>query len=368
MCGRAGSERLRSAMENLRRYRVFLTVAAGALLIPAAAANAATKDMFAGTPPKGALPRVPGVVSDNAFYLKKVTIHQGDRVAFKTVGFHNILLAPKGKPAPELFALDPSHPVAGVKDAAGADFWFNGLPSVGINPQVAAPSGGNVYTGKELISSGVPAAGLPKPLKVKFPKKGSYTVLCALHPGMKGTIVVKAKKAKIPSAKQDGKRIKAQVQAATKLARKLAAGQGAPTGLTVRAGNDKQGIAALAFFPADKTVKVGQSVNFTVSDRTTESHNIAFAPQSYAQELAGAFIGPAGLDPRTVYPSEAPGSPLVVNGTSHGNGYVNTGMLDSVKSTPLPKSATVSFSQPGTYQYYCIVHGAEMSGKITVTQ
>ena len=33
---------------------------------------------------------------------------------------------------------------------------------------------------------------------------------------------------------------------------------------------------------------------------------------------------------------------------------------------PLPKSAAVSFSKPGTYQYYCIVHGAEMKGTITV--
>jgi plastocyanin len=51
----------------------------------------------------------------------------------------------------------------------------------------------------------------------------------------------------------------------------------------------------------------------------------------------------------------------------HGNGFVNTGMLDDVKSTPLPKSASVTFSRPGTYQFFCIVHGAEMKGQITVT-
>jgi plastocyanin len=225
-----------------------------------------------------------------------------------------------------------------------------------------------VFTGKQTISSGIPVAGLPKPMTVKFPKKGAYTVVCALHPGMKATIVVKAKKAKIPSKKQDAARTKAQVKAATKLAKKLAAGQGAPTGLEVRAGNDKQGIAALAFFPATKTVKVGQSVKFAVSSKTTETHNIAFAPNDYAEtDLAPAFLGPNGIDPRTAYPSEPFGSPLVVNGTSHGNGFVNTGMLDAVKATPLPQSATVSFSTPGTYQYFCIVHGAQMSGTVTVT-
>ena len=161
----------------------------GSLLIPGAAANAATKDMFAGTPPKGALKGVPDFVSDNAFYAKKLTIHQGDSVRFKTLGFHNILLAPKGN-VPQLFATDPTKPVGSVKDAAGADFWFKNLPSVGVNPVVAAPSGGKVFTGKETISSGIPVAGLPKPMTVKFPKKGTYTVLCALHPGMKGTIEV----------------------------------------------------------------------------------------------------------------------------------------------------------------------------------
>jgi hypothetical protein len=51
--------------------------------------------MSAGTPPTGALKGLPEFVADNAFYPKKVTIHQGDRVSFKTAGFHNILLAPK---------------------------------------------------------------------------------------------------------------------------------------------------------------------------------------------------------------------------------------------------------------------------------
>jgi plastocyanin len=38
-----------------------------------------------------------------------------------------------------------------------------------------------------------------------------------------------------------------------------------------------------------------------------------------------------------------------------------------VKGTIVVK-AKMSFSKPGTYDYYCIVHGAEMKGQITVTQ
>jgi plastocyanin len=359
--------RLTGFAGGLRRRHIAL-VAGAALLVPAAAAQGATKDMFAGTPPKGLLKGVPSFATDNAFYAKRVTIHKGDSVSFKIVGFHNIYLPKKGDPIPELFAVDPGHPVAGVKDAAGADFWFNGQPSLAINPQAAAPVGGKTYDGSAAVGSGLPLAGPPKPLKVKFPKQGTYSVLCLVHPGMKGTIVVKAKKAHIPTKKQDRTRIKKQAKAASKLAKKLVNGQGVPKGLTVKAGNDKKGIATIAFFPGTKTVKVGQQVTFTMSNKSTESHNVAFAPKAYAQELAQAFIGPNGLDARTVYPSQPPGTPLVVDGTVHGNGFVNTGVLDDVKSTPLPKSATVSFSTPGTYQYYCIVHGAEMKGTIKVTQ
>jgi plastocyanin len=323
--------------------------------------------MYAGTPPKGLLKGVPAYAMDNAFYPSKLTIRQGDTVAFKIVGFHNILLPAKGQAVPELFVPDPSKPVSGVKDAAGADFWFNGqAPSVGINFGVAGPTGGNVYDGSTTVGSGLPMDGPPKPFKVKFPKKGTYRVLCSLHTGMTATVQVKGKHASVPTVKQDRKRIKRQAAAAAKLAKKLVAGQGVPRGLTVKAGNDKKGVATLAFFPSTKTVKVGQKVTFTMSSKSTESHNIAFAPEAYAKELAQSLIGPAGLDPRTVYPSEPPSAPLVVGGTSHGNGFVNTGMLDDIKSTPLPKSATVSFSKPGTYQYYCIVHGAEMKGQIKV--
>ena len=292
-------------MSNHRRS-TFAAVAAAALLLPAAVSQAATKDMYAGTPPKGLLKGVPPFATDNAFYPKRTTVRAGDRVSFRITGFHNVLLAPKGAAPPELITVNPGAPVAGVKDAAGVDMWFNGQPSFGINPQVAMPSGGKVYDGTQLVGSGLPLSGPPKPMKVKFPKKGSYTVLCSVHPGMKGTVVVKGKKAAVPTAKQDAKRIKKQKRAAAKLAKKLAAGNGVPGGATVKAGNDRKGVATIAFFPDSTTVKTGESVKFTMSNKSTETHNVAFAPEDYAKQLAQTFLGPAGLDPMTVYPSEPP--------------------------------------------------------------
>jgi plastocyanin len=348
-------------------------VVLGALLIPAAGAQAATKPVYAGPPPNGSLKGVPEFATDNAFYPKKTTIHKGDRVSFQFRGFHNFFLPQKGEDPAELFVLDPGNPVSGIKDAAGVDFWFNGkVPAIGINPEAAAPTGGKTYNGKSAVGSGLPPdQGAPKPFKVRFTKKGRYTVYCSVHPGMKGSIVVKAKKARIPSKKQDRKRINRQKKAAAKLAKKLAASPG-PSGLTVKAGNDKKGIATIAFFPANKTVKVGDKVTFAISKKSTETHNVAFAPEAYGNELAAEFLLPTGVDPRTAYPSQPPGTSLVVSSTPplvHGNGFVNTGLLDDVKSSPLPSSAVVSFSTPGTYDYYCIVHGGPqgMRGKITVT-
>jgi hypothetical protein len=74
-------------------------LAAGALLVPAAA-QAATKPVFAGTPPKGALPGLPETTLDNAFYPGSVKIHKGDSLKFNIVGFHNVLFAPKGTTPP----------------------------------------------------------------------------------------------------------------------------------------------------------------------------------------------------------------------------------------------------------------------------
>ncbi len=350
---------------RLSRYSL-LAFAAGALVLPGAA-QAATKDVYAGTPPKGLLKGVPEFAVDNSFYPKRIAVRAGDKVSFKIVGFHNVLFAPKGTTPPALFVPNPAAPVSGVKDAAGADFWFNGQPSLAPNPQVLGPTGGKTIDGSKLVGSGLAVAGPPKPFVVKFPKKGSYKILCSIHPGMSATVTVKGRNADVPGKKQIAKRVKAQKKAAAKLAKKLVAGDGVPAGNVVIAGNDRKGVATLAFFPGTKSVKVGESVEFRLSKKTTEIHNVAFAPEDYAKQLAQTFLGPAGVDPITAYPSQPFGTPLVADGVVHGNGYVNSGVLDVESASPQADKSTVTFTKAGTYAYYCIVHGAEMKGTITVT-
>ena len=133
----------------------------------------------------------------------------------------------------------------------------------------------------------------------------------------------------------------------------------------VRAGNDAKGVATIAFFPAKKTVKVGDTVTFTMSERSIETHNVAFGPKPYLDEQAKKFFGPV-FEPFVTFRSEAPGTPITFDGANHGNGYVNTGILDANPATALPKSETVTFTKAGTYKYYCAVHGNDMAGEIVV--
>ena len=70
--------------------------------------------------------------------------------------------------------------------------------------------------------------------------------------------------------------------------------------------------------------------------------------------------------PFVTFRSEAPGTAIVFDGANHGNGYVNTGVLDANRASPLPSSDSVTFTKAGTYAYYCAIHGNDMAGKIVV--
>ena len=348
----------------MRIRHVLPAAAAVAALLAPAAAQAATKPVYAGTPPNGALKGVPPTTLDNAFYPSTIKVHVGDSVDYKFVGFHNVFFPPKGKAAPGFALINPAAPVSGAKDAGGADMWFNGQPSAAFNPLVAAPTGSKVINGKGNHGSGLPSG--PKfHYKVRFTKKGEFTYYCSIHPGMKAKVQVVAKSAKASSKADDTKRISKQGAAATKLAKKLVSAP-PPAGNVVNVGNDKKGVSSLAFFPATKTIKAGESVTFQMPSASTESHNVAVGPEPYV--LGQTLEGPGGtLNPFVVYPSDPPTAPLPpLTPTTHGNGYLATGMLDTQKASPFPNKQTITFTTPGTYVYYCNIHQPDMKGTIVV--
>ena len=343
----------------------------GALLLPAAA-DAATKPVFRGPPPKGQLKGVKGPAFDSSFYPNRITLRAGDKIKLTTLGFGDTIFVPKGQKAPGFAIPNPDAPVTGAKDAAGVDMWFNGRPAFAPNPAVIMPSGGNVIDGSKVVGSGLALDGPPKPWVVTFPKAGKFVLRSGLQPGVTLTVDVK-KKAKAATSQAGGgataetadqARIRRQLRANAKLANRLLKYKG-PKGNVVRAGNDAKGVATIAFFPAKKTVKVGDTVTFAMSAHSIETHNVAFGPKAYLDEHAKRFFGPV-IEPFVTFRSEAPGSPISFDGANHGNGYVNTGILDANPVTPLPRSEKVTFTKPGTYKYYCAVHGNDMAGEIVV--
>jgi hypothetical protein len=125
----------------LARMRKHVANTAAALLLPAGAAQAATKQVTVGPakPLKGARP-----AAFNAdFFPAKLKIHKGDSVRFVGgTGFGDVAFVPKGEDVPPFALANPDQPIAGAVDAAGAAMWFNGLPSVVVNFAALSPSGG----------------------------------------------------------------------------------------------------------------------------------------------------------------------------------------------------------------------------------
>ena len=275
-----------------------------------------------------------------------------------------MIFVPEGQDLPSIGVPRPDKLVADAKDAAGNDMWFNGRPNLSPNIPNLMPQGGKAIDGSKVVGSGFALDGPQAPWKVRFTKAGTYRPGSVFDPSKKLTVTVKKSRKGVPGKKADKRALAKQVKASTKLAKKLVSFQG-PQGNVVRAGNDAKGIAQIAFFPAKKTVKAGDTVKFEMSKSSIELHNIHFGPKDYLDPFAQSFIGET-FQPFVIFRSDAPGTPVNYDGTNHGNGYFNTGVLDADKGSPFPSNDSVKFTEAGTYTYYCAVHGNEMSGEIVV--
>ena len=64
--------------------------------------------------------------------------------------------------------------------------------------------------------------------------------------------------------------------------------------------------------------------------------------------------------------SEAPGYAISFDGANHGNGYVNTGVLDANSGHAAAEVRGSRSPRPAPTAYYCAVHGNDMAGEIVV--
>jgi plastocyanin len=298
----------------------------------------------------------------NDFFPHGVTINAGDIVRFVPTGFHTVDIPPRGgKPLPLLTPVGKK--VAGANDAAGTGFWFNGQPQLGFTPALLKGAFGKHlgYNGSRRIESGLPIQRHPKSFFVRFARPGSYTYYCNVHPGMKGVVRVLPKRRPAPSAGVDARVLKVQVADDLKVAKALRATK-PPAGVVDVGAAGRHGVESFAFFPQTLTVPVGTTLRFTMTKRSFEEHtattgpgNPEREPSSYLGKLAASFNAPA-FDPAAIFPTDPPGPPAKLTPTSHGNGFWNSGVLDSSPATPLPASQAVTFAAAGTYQFYCLLH------------
>jgi plastocyanin len=297
------------------------------------------------------------------FFPSAMTVHVGDTVVWQgmSINFHTIdFPAHHGKALPLIASTGKI--VNGVLDAGGNPFWFNGkVPQLSFNPALASPSGGHVYNGSARIDSGLPF-GPPAPFKVTFTKAGHYKYFCDVHPGMDAVVNVLPKGRRIPTARQNAKAIVKQQAAAAAIAKRLSKTK--VHGDRVSLGAAFHDVEVLRMFQGVVQVPVGTTVTFAMPTQSDETHTATFGPQPYLNTLAQGFATPL-IDPRSVFPSDPPPAPIPLNQTSHGNGFANVGALQAVKGSPQPKLGKITFTQPGTYNFQCLIHPF-MRGTIVV--
>jgi plastocyanin len=337
--------------------------AAIAALAPSAA-GAATRTVFVGG--DGVAQNAPPQFSPNAFLRKTITVHAGDTVRWRFRGFHTVTVPVRGK-QPPAFAVPGAQKVSGVLDPAGRPFWFNGvLPTLSVNPQVAAPTRGTSYTGSSFRNSGLPSGNNPQ-YRLRFTRTGSFTYYCAVHPGMTGTVRVVSSRRRVPTEAQNARAATTELNALARQAR-AAAARPAKGPLTVDLGRAPRGqrFTINAFFPSAINVKVGQAVQFTMAGQNpNEIHTITLGPLSRTQV---PFVDNRGnVNPEAAYPSDPPNAFPPYNPTLHGVGFLNAGLHDNdAATTTIPNTGAVTFAAAGQFQLKCLVHDG-MDATVNVT-
>ena len=320
----------------------------------------------------GAPAGIPKGATLNQFLPRAVTINAGDTITFSSASFHTVSYVPK----PPALILPSKGSYGALDDAAGDPFWFVGLRKFIYNPFAFGPFGPKTVSGSTATSSGAlsPAGPKAKPatFTYTFPKAGKYTLICTIHPGMKATVVVKPGGTPVPKTPAQVQAQALEDQTAAWSVAIAEAKAAKPPANTVY-----QGVGGtttiLGYFPQSLKVKAGTTVTF-VNRSPSEVHDVVFGPPKYIEQLAKQTdllptgpTAPNQVTPILTWGSEPKGK-YVYDGKNHGNGFLGTPVTAGSPAVPLPKASRVTFSTPGTYKYFCWIHGKDMAGTVVVTK
>jgi plastocyanin len=128
--------------------------------------------------------------------------------------------------------------------------------------------------------------------------------------------------------------------------------------------NPHQGIGIMAYFPDTVTIHVGDTVHWV--QNSNEIHTVTFLAGNQppplivpAQQLGvPANPSPLLLNPAAVDPAVPAG------GLYDGTSFVNSGLMG--REPGQFQEFDLTFTEEGTYDYMCLVHGFMMSGQVVV--
>jgi plastocyanin len=296
------------------------------------------------------------------FMPATVRIRAGDTVTWTAHGYegHTVTFYPDGK-----IDIGFSEYLVPAADTPGTRE-FNPVFALGSDAQ--GTYDGTTYTNSGFF--GVPAAS---DYSLTFPKAGSYTYICMVHPiNMRGVIVVEPAGTQVPGpdavAAQGTRDRESFVREARDATAADASRRSAASRVSgghvwqISAGLDTPHAQILAFTPGVAELKVGDKAVFWESER--DFHNVIFAPEGTAPPqfpILKPVDGKLGfrllINPDAEH--EQPPPPDFGPETLFSSGLMGIGFPRFYYE--------VTFTNPGTYKYYCTVHTlAGMSGTIRV--
>jgi plastocyanin len=269
----------------------------------------------------------------NGFFPRAIEIGVGDTITWTFEGFHNVAFLSGGAAPP--FAVPEGNKM----------YW---------NPQMLLPVGDQTYDGTGYHNSGTPGTG-PFSYSLTFTKPGRYTYECTIHSGMRGVVIVKEKATGTPAAalKQGRAEQAASLAAGTARLASLTTERHGDTVVLPLVGSRDQRYSLLRFGREPLVIHRGATVTWAMRD-PFEIHTVTFM----SGEKPAAFVIP---EPRQSGPPKLLLNPQAITPTTvktyDGTGYVNSGMLFPPGNPGhQPTSFSLTFTTPGRFEYWCLVH------------
>ncbi len=213
------------------------------------------------------------------------------------------------------------------------------------NKRLPAFDGEGYWNSGFLQAKPLPKSAGPKSVTLKLAKEippGSYTFVCILHPFMNGamTVVDDAGDRSKPADVREG--AKDAVKQAREDADEFATPELERTddGVTATVGWGDRVTSVNRYSPESIDVKSGEKVTWVVKN-PYEPHTVTF----------GGDFEPG--DPKGFPPSG------VGSGGDYTGGLANSGLIGA-EDTPFEGTYSLTFTEPGTYKYSCVLHPGQL--------